>query len=109
MRVRVSPSAFLTLKFYKVSEKNCKNGDLLVVISSDCYFTTLLGDDNYQTLGEKNFKIQFCNFNQAAQPYYVLLHPNHPTEPLVEPIGYDTNIQNFVDFLNNGKKEFEKK
>ena len=71
--------------------------------------TPLLGDDNYQTLGEKNFKIQFCNFNQAAQPYYVLLHPNHPTEPLVEPIGYDTNIQNFVDFLNNGKKEFEKK
>ena len=47
--------------------------------------TPLLGDDNYQTLGEKNFKIQFCNFNQAAQPYYVLLHPNHPTEPLVEP------------------------
>ena len=28
---------------------------------------------------------------------------------LVKPKAYDTNINNFVDFLNNGKKKFNQK
>ena len=47
---------------------------------------------------------KFCS---NAQPYYVLLDPRSEKK-LTNPKSYDTNIQNFVNFLNEGKNNFNK-
>jgi thiol:disulfide interchange protein DsbD len=42
-----------------------------------------------------------------AQPYYVLLDTNE--QMLVQPKAYDLKADNFVDFLDAGLAEFEKR
>jgi thiol:disulfide interchange protein len=56
------------------------------------------------TIGKQNADFQITQFNNNAQPYYVLL--DHNEELLVRPKAYDTNIQNFVNFLEEAKAEF---
>ncbi|MGQ8337698.1 cytochrome c biogenesis protein CcdA [Sunxiuqinia sp. A32] len=59
-----------------------------------------------KTLGKKYADFQITRFGVNAQPYYVLLDNNG--ELLVEPKAYDLNPDNFVDFLDEGKKQFER-
>ena len=56
------------------------------------------------TIGKQNADFQITQFNNNAQPYYVIL--DHNEELLVRPKAYDTNIQNFVNFLEEAKAEF---
>lgn len=56
------------------------------------------------TIGKQNADFQITRFNNNAQPYYVIL--DHNEELLVRPKAYDTNIQNFVNFLEEAKAEF---
>jgi thiol:disulfide interchange protein len=56
------------------------------------------------TIGKQNADFQITQFNNNAQPYYVIL--DHNEELLVRPKAYDTNIQNFVNFLEDAKAEF---
>jgi thiol:disulfide interchange protein DsbD len=67
--------------------------------------TPLTDDDKYKTLGKKNFALQMDKFCSNAQPYYVLLDPR-TEKKLSVPKAYDTDIQNFIDFLNEGKNNF---
>jgi thiol:disulfide interchange protein DsbD len=60
-----------------------------------------------KTIGKKYADFQISRFNVNAQPYYVLLDTNG--ELLVQPKAYDLNVDNFVEFLDNGLKEFRKK
>ena len=62
-------------------------------------------EDNYKTIGKKNFNFQINSFNSNAQPFYVLLDPRDE-KVLVEPKAYDTNINNFINFLNRGLDEY---
>ena len=71
-----------------------------------------------KTIGKKNFFIQLEKFNANAQPYYVILDPftgdleqniGKTIKPLVDPKGYDTDIEGFIDFLNKGKENFYNK
>jgi thiol:disulfide interchange protein len=57
-----------------------------------------------KTIGKQNADFQITRFNNNAQPYYVIL--DHNEELLVRPKAYDTNIQNFVNFLEEAKGEF---
>ena len=57
-----------------------------------------------KTIGKQNADFQITRFNNNAQPYYVIL--DHKEELLVKPKSYDTNIQNFVTFLEEAKAEF---
>ncbi|MBJ48521.1 MAG: disulfide bond formation protein DsbD [Candidatus Marinimicrobia bacterium] len=68
-----------------------------------------------KTIGKKNFFIQYDMFQANAQPYYVIVNPfesgleqnrNKLIKPLVEPLGYNTDINNFINFLNLGKSNF---
>ncbi len=59
------------------------------------------------TIGRKNMDIEMSKFRNNAQPYYVLLGPDE--EKLLEPIGYNLDIDEFVDYLEAGKKEFQEK
>ncbi len=59
-----------------------------------------------KTIGKKYADFQISRFNVNAQPYYVLLDTNG--EMLVQPKAYDLDVDNFVEFLDNGLKEFRK-
>lgn len=59
------------------------------------------------TIGRKNMDIEMTKFQNNAQPYYILLGPDG--EMLNEPMGYNTNIDEFVHFLEEGKDNFDKK
>ena len=58
-----------------------------------------------KSIGQQNADLQITRFNNNAQPYYVLL--NNEGELLMQPQAYDLNVQNFVDFLDEGKKHFD--
>ena len=60
-----------------------------------------------KTIGKKFADFQISRFNVNAQPYYVLLDTKG--ELLVQPKAYDLNVDNFVDFLERGLKEFAKR
>ena len=57
-----------------------------------------------KTVGKQNFDFQITRFNGNAQPYYVLLDTNE--QPLVAPLAYNPNVEEFVQFLDKGKAEF---
>ena len=57
-----------------------------------------------KTIGQQNADFQITRFNNNAQPYYVLL--NHQGKLLKQPQAYDLKVQNFVDFLDEGKRRF---
>lgn len=58
-----------------------------------------------KTIGKKNGDFQISEYENNAQPYYVILGHDE-LKPLVKPKAYDLNIANFVTFLDNAKKAF---
>lgn len=58
-----------------------------------------------KTMGKQNADFQISKFKNNAQPYYVIL--DHNENILVKPRGYDTNIPEFIEYLDGAKKEFE--
>jgi thiol:disulfide interchange protein len=60
-----------------------------------------------KSVGKKNADFQISKFNINAQPYYCLL--DHNGNLLVNPKGYDSNISAFVNFLDKGLEEFNKR
>lgn len=60
-----------------------------------------------KTIGKRNADMQISLFNINGQPYYVLLDGNEQT--LVDPRGYDTDIEAFIKFLDNGVAEYKKR
>ncbi|UJP65882.1 protein-disulfide reductase DsbD family protein [Mongoliitalea daihaiensis] len=59
------------------------------------------------TIGKQNADFQITRFNNNAQPYYVIL--DQQEELLIRPKAYDTNIQNFINFLDEAKAEFTRR
>ncbi len=60
-----------------------------------------------KTLGKKNADFQIKKYNVNAQPYYCLL--DLEGNLLVKPIAYDLNVNNFIQFLDQGKEKFNNK
>ncbi len=60
-----------------------------------------------KTIGKKNADFQITRFNINGQPYYVLADGNEKT--LADPRGYNTDIEAFLKFLDNGIEEFKKR
>lgn len=60
-----------------------------------------------KTLGRKNLNYQKTLYRMNAQPYYVLIDGDG--NPLTsENYKYDRDVQKFIDFLEQGKKNFAK-
>ena len=57
-----------------------------------------------KTIGKKNADLQITNLDNNAQPFYVLL--NTDEKVLAWPYGYDRDVEEFVKFLERGKKKF---
>ncbi|RNI31321.1 protein-disulfide reductase DsbD family protein [Rufibacter latericius] len=64
------------------------------------WYTSAYDQKQKTTLGKKYADYQITKFNVNAQPYYVLMDANE--NPLVTPIAYELNVQNFVKFLDAG-------
>ncbi|MGD9993593.1 MAG: protein-disulfide reductase DsbD family protein [Salinivirgaceae bacterium] len=60
-----------------------------------------------KSIGKKYADFQITKFNINAQPYYCLL--DHEGELLTKPKAYDLNIDAFIEFLDKGVEEFEKR
>ena len=59
-----------------------------------------------KTIGALNTDIQIRKFQNNAQPFYILLDP-FTEQVLVQPRGYNLDVDNFIDFLESGKIKFK--
>ena len=71
------------------------------------WFKSTYDGKTKKTIGAKFADLQITRFGVNAQPFYVLL--DHQGQLLVPPRAYDLNVQKFVDFLEKGCAEFEKR
>jgi len=76
-------------------------------LPEDEWITSTFDGKVKKTIGKKFADFQISRFQVNAQPYYVLLDTNG--ELLVQPRAYDLNVDAFVNFLDKGKAEFEKR
>jgi thiol:disulfide interchange protein DsbD len=74
-------------------------------LPEDNWYTSAYDNKVKRTIGAQNADFQITNFNNNAQPFYVLL--NHNGEKLVEPRAYDLNPEKFVAFLQQGVQQFK--
>ena len=59
-----------------------------------------------KTLGEVNADIQIVNFQCNTQPFYVVVSPEGKV--LTKPMSYNTNAEEFIEFLNEGLENYKK-
>ena len=60
-----------------------------------------------KSIGKKYADFEITHYNINAQPFNVLLDDRADT--LCMPIGYNSDVENFVSFLEKGLKEFDKR
>jgi thiol:disulfide interchange protein DsbD len=59
-----------------------------------------------KTIGKQNADLQITRLNNNAQPFYVLVGKDERV--LAWPFGYDKDVEDFVNFLETGKKTYNK-
>jgi thiol:disulfide interchange protein len=69
------------------------------------WFTSKYDGKLKRTIGKKNADLQITNLENNAQPFYVLL--NTDERVLAWPYGYNRSVEEFVKFLESGKKKFQ--
>jgi thiol:disulfide interchange protein len=73
---------------------------------SEQFVSSAMGRErNIRTIGQKWSVFQAERYNINTQPYYVIL--NHDEQLLAPPRGYDLNIQAYIEFLEEGKSNFQ--
>ncbi len=58
-----------------------------------------------KTIGAVNSDIQVSKFDNNAQPYYILLDPHTETK-LAQPVAFNEDVEEFIDFLEEGVKNY---
>lgn len=58
-----------------------------------------------KTIGKQNADLQIANLDNNAQPFYVLVGKDERV--LACPKAYDRSVENFVKFLEGGKKKYQ--
>ena len=71
------------------------------------YYTAKYDGKVKTTIGRKNAAFQIDRFENNAQPYYILLDNNEKL--LMPPQGYNTDIDAFVDFLDQAVETYQKR
>ena len=69
------------------------------------WYISAYDDKLKKTLGKQNMDFMIQRLNANAQPYYTLV--GEEGELLAAPFGYDLSVENFVQFLDKGKVQFE--
>ncbi len=57
-----------------------------------------------KTMGAKNLDFEITRFNINSQPFYAIL--DHAGKPLNPPMGFNTDINVFMKFMEDGKARF---
>ncbi len=68
-------------------------------------WVTLPNGKVLKTLGKINANFQTTRFGVNGQPYYILL--DNDGKELGQPRGYNLNVQEYIDFLNDGVAEYK--
>ena len=68
------------------------------------WYTSTYDQKVKKTIGKQNADLQITNLNNNAQPFYVLVGADEKV--LVSPYGYDKSVEDFVAFLDSGKKKY---
>lgn len=71
------------------------------------WITSIIDGKVKKTIGKKNADFQISRFNINGQPFYVLLDNNE--KKLVEPRGYNTDVEAYLKFLDDAISEFKKR
>jgi thiol:disulfide interchange protein DsbD len=101
----------------EMEEKVLADPNVLKLLKEEYVVVALYTDDKTEayeedwindltTIGEINGYYQRTRFNSNAQPWYVL--QGKDGKVLVEPRGYDLDVQEFIDFLKKGVEEYKK-
>ncbi len=73
-------------------------------LPENAWYTSSYDNKLKKSIGKQNADFQITRYNNNAQPFYVLL--DNDENMLLPPKAYDLDIRNFVDFLEEGKKNF---
>lgn len=97
--------------------KRLKEDFVIVSLYVDVQSIDLQENENYYskalrknigTLGDKNADMQVTKFGANSQPYYFFIDANE--KRLIEDgYGYDPNIKDFIDLLEQAKEEYKKR
>lgn len=67
-------------------------------------FTSSFSGKNIKNIGQKWSDLQASKFGTNSQPYYIILNQNG--KKLIEPEAFNLDINNYIQFLDKGKKAF---
>jgi thiol:disulfide interchange protein len=70
------------------------------------WYTSAHDNKVKKTIGKQNADLQITRLNNNAQPFYVLVGKDERV--LAWPYAYDKDVNDFVDFLERGKKTYSK-
>lgn len=68
------------------------------------WYTSAYDNKVKKTIGKQNADLQITRLNNNAQPFYVLVGKDERV--LAWPFGYEKDVNDFVDFLERGKKTY---
>lgn len=68
------------------------------------WYTSTYDNKVKKTIGKQNADLQITRLDNNAQPFYVLVGKDERV--LAWPKAYDKNVENFIDFLDSGKKTY---
>jgi thiol:disulfide interchange protein len=74
------------------------------VLPESEWYTSTYDNKVKKTIGKQNADLQITTLNNNAQPFYILLGKDERV--LQWPKAYDKSVENFVDFLESGKKTY---
>ncbi|KAA5548657.1 protein-disulfide reductase DsbD family protein [Adhaeribacter rhizoryzae] len=77
-------------------------------LPQDEWYVSTYDKKEKRTIGKKNADYQITRFQNNAQPFYILMDPA-TEKPLVQPMAYNLNVQEFAGFLDAGKKQYQQK
>jgi thioredoxin-related protein len=69
------------------------------------WYTSKYDDKVKKSIGKQNADLQITNLDNNAQPFYVLVGKDERV--LAWPKAYDKSVENFVEFLESGKKTYQ--
>lgn len=76
-----------------------------VLLPEEDWFVSSNDNKEKKTLGDVNSDIQVVNFKKNTQPYYVIISPDGKV--LNAPMSYNTDPEEFIEFLEKGLENFE--
>lgn len=76
-------------------------------LPSTQWYTSPYDQKVKKTIGKQNADLQITRLNNNAQPFYVIVGKDETV--LVKPYGYDRDVNDFVDFLEEAKSQYKKR